>query len=160
MPLNVAVEDPDARIIRSKTNNKVSLRTQNQSVSAHWCGGEYHASVVQGFSVPITGIIVRSHKGLESVTVQMERMLASVVVVHHNFINLVVTQNKGVSVCAVDLSISGQLSGAECSVERWYLGFDVGDIVEEGIVLEGISMSSNIESKQGTRLRLHLQDCP
>lgn len=59
-------------------------------------------------------------------------ILSWVIVVEHDFDDLVLGQDKGIGVAAVDGRIGGVGASGEDAVERRYLGAYVGHVVEEG----------------------------
>ena len=64
----------------------------------------------------------------------MEGVVTGIVVVDNDLDPLVVLEDHGVSVLAVDFRVRGQVTSAESSVQRGDLGHDIGDIVESGLV--------------------------
>lgn len=63
-----------------------------------------------------SSICFRSPDNLEVVSVQMERMLAGIVIVEDNFHNLALLKDKGVCVAAIDCGIGGGVTSGEDGV--------------------------------------------
>lgn len=59
---------------------------------------------------------IRTDNGLESMSVQVERMLAGVIVVEDYLDNLVLFKNISVNIGSVDSSIGGRGTSGKCSV--------------------------------------------
>lgn len=77
-------------------------------------------------------VVVGPPHDLEVVAVQVERVLAGVEVVDHDLDDLVLGEDEGVCVGAVDGGVCCVLAGCESGVEGGDFGGDVGDVVEEG----------------------------
>lgn len=80
----------------------------NERVSAHWSLVEVGIRHIRVGKV--TSVIVRAPDGLESVSVEMEGVLASVAVVHDNLDNLAFLQDETVRVGAVDQDVLGDVA--------------------------------------------------
>lgn len=152
MPFNVTMEQPDAWVLGAEAQHNVSIRTDEDGVSAHGHGGG--SGGVGG--IVVAGFFVRSRNELEFVAVKMEGMFlrqisyvkdervkgaekiyARVVVVQDDFYDIAVAQDVGVRVSAVDLRIRGERARRQDRVEGWHFGTNIGDVVEEGTVEEG-----------------------
>lgn len=75
LPFNVAMEEPDARVISPKSEHHVSIRSDEDDVSAHWHLWESDIVCIE------TLIVLRTGDELEVVTVKMEWMFAWVIVI-------------------------------------------------------------------------------
>lgn len=82
----------------------------------------------------VTRVLLRSPDSLESMAVQMERVLARIVIVHDNLDNLALLEDKGVRPRAVHFGIGGVAATAEDRVQRRDFWFHVGDVAKEGVV--------------------------
>lgn len=137
MPLDVAVEEPHARVVGAEAQRDVAVGVNEDGVAAHgdrWVRGcgcvvEEHRLVVR---VVEAGGFGGSGDELEVVRVQVEGVLAGVVVVHDDLDDLAVLEDEGVRVDAVDARVGDYLGGrGEDGVECWDFLVDVGDVVEE-----------------------------
>lgn len=135
VPLDVAVEQPHPRVVAPEPHHDVPVRIDEQDVSAHGHLRQRDSPVQDGLGVIVSRVFVAPQDGLEVVAVQVERVLARVVVVEHDLDDLVVAQHERVGVLAVHGRVDGQVAGRERRVERGDFGRDVCDVVEEGIVL-------------------------
>lgn len=77
VPLDVAVEEPDARVVRLEAQDKVARGRHDDGVAAH--GHRREVGHVAG--VPVARVVVAAVDDLERVPVQVEGVLARVVVV-------------------------------------------------------------------------------
>ena len=128
VPFDMAVEEPDARVVGAETNDEVAVGSDHEGVAAHGDGGEgLVADVVAGF-------LLGADDGLEVVAVEVEGVLARVVVVEDDFDDLVLLEDEGVGVGGVDGGVEGGGAGRQGGVEGGHFGADVGDVVEEGVV--------------------------
>lgn len=137
VPFDVTVEEPNTGVIGFETDDKVGLRVDVQGVSHHWILWEFGVVVfVVSDGGLADGIVVSpvSNHCLESVAVQMEGMLTGVVVVQHDFNDLVFFQDEGVGVGTVGQWVCSVFTGTQGSQQSWYLWSGVGDVVEEGVV--------------------------
>lgn len=133
----MAMEEPNTRVVGLESDDKVGLRVSVKSVSDHWL---ISWSVRRRFVVVDrvrSGLVVwTTLDNLEDVTVQMERMLTSIVVVQDNLDNLVLLQDEGVCVGTIDglLQGDGVVWCRKNGTKGWNFRSDVGDVVEEGVV--------------------------
>ena len=58
VPLNVAVEQPYARIIAPEPHHKVPVRLDEQHVSAHRPARKDHTAIADGLWVEVAGILI------------------------------------------------------------------------------------------------------
>lgn len=98
VPFNVAVEEPHARVVSSEADHEVARRLDYEGVAAHGHSGDR----VGECSVEVHCVVVAPGDDLEGVAVQMERMLAGVVVVEYEFDDLAMRKDEGVGVFSVD----------------------------------------------------------
>ena len=63
---------------------------------------------------------------------QVEGMLAWIIVVEDDLDDLALLEDEGVRIAAVDCGIRGGVASRESRVKSWDLGLDVSDVVEEG----------------------------
>jgi hypothetical protein len=68
------------------------------------------------------------------VTVKVKRVFPIVVVIQNNLNSLVIFEDKGVGVAAVDYGVLSVSTGGHDGVESWDGRLDVGVVVKEGIV--------------------------
>ena len=104
------------------------MRADHEGVSSHGCGGKGLIADV------VASVVVAARYGLESVAVEMEGVFAGVVVVDDDIDNVVLFQDEGVCVGAVDVGVCCRRSGCESCVQGRYLGRYVGDVVKEGVI--------------------------
>ena len=124
MPFDVAVEKPDARVIRPESQDEIAIWSSHDSIAAHWDLGE-------GLIVDIgASFFRRADDGLESVTVEMKWMFAGIKIIENDFDNLTLLEYKGVGGRTINIGVHGRLAGAESSVESWDLGTYIGYIIE------------------------------
>lgn len=126
VPFDVAVEEPDARVIGAEAQDYVAVWADHEGIAAHGDGGE---SAVAGVGA---GGVVGADEGLEGVAVEVEGVFAGVGVVEDDVDDLVFGEDEGVGVYAVDGGVVGGGAGGEGGVEGWDFGLHVGYIVEEG----------------------------
>lgn len=62
-------------------------------------------------------------------------MSARVVVVQHDFYDLIMFQDVRISIDTVDGSIVGEVTGGEGGIERWDGRGNIGNLVEEGAAI-------------------------
>lgn len=119
-------------VISLESQDYVALGVENQGVTSHGCLGETLFLDVEIRKE--TSLLIRAVDSLEGVAVKMERVTSGVEVVDDDLDNLILPENHGVGIGAVDGRVSGVLAGGEDAVERGDLGVDVGDVVEPGVV--------------------------
>src|SRR5205814_1295143 len=129
------------RIVASKPQDDVAVRPDEESVSSHRHCRHFHIAEVEGSVVVgtaedisrviISAAVVGSYNSLEIVAVQMERMLACVVVVDNKLNDLVVCKNKRIGVDAIDDAITGVVVSGKGCIEGRNLGPNVSDVVKE-----------------------------
>lgn len=101
MPFDVAMEQPDTRVICSEPQDHVAVRSHHNGITAHWYLGE-------GFVVDIgTGLVGGPDDCLEGVAMEMEGMFTGVVIVEDNLDDLILFEYEGIGVGAVDFWVSG-----------------------------------------------------
>lgn len=88
-------------VIGAETQNNVAVRSHHEGVSSHWNFGE---STVIGVEACL---FFRADNGLESVSVQMEGMLAGIIAVQDNLDHLILLQHKSIDVDSVNRWIAG-----------------------------------------------------
>lgn len=82
--------------------------------------------------VIVSSIFFRSPDDLEVVSMEMERMLPSVVIVQNDLYNLAMLKDESVSIATVYYGIRSSISGGEDGVKSRNFGRDISDVVEEG----------------------------
>lgn len=145
VPINVAVEEPDAcsaavsemyecetqegltRVICLEPDHEVAIWSHHQCVSAHRARRE----IVMLALIVEAGVRWRSIHRLEGMAMQMERMLAGVVVVEDKFNDVVFLQDEWVGVPSIHSRIGGFIAGRQDGVEGWDYRCGVRDVVEE-----------------------------
>jgi len=128
MPLYVTVEKPHSRIIRLEAQHDVPIRLNQHSIPTHRrlrVLGRSVADVGPGF---FGGAVDE----LEGVAVEVEGVFARVVVVEDELYGLVLLEDEGVRVGAVNCDVVGGRAGGQGGVEGGNFGKDIGDVVEEG----------------------------
>lgn len=127
VPFDVAVEKPDTRVVRDEADDEVTRRASHEDVTAHGDRGERVVTAVS------TGVVIRANDGLELMTVKMERVLSGIQVVQDDLNDLVLLEEEGVRVGAVDCGVRDKgVGGAHDGENGGHLGGDIGDVVEEG----------------------------
>lgn len=144
MPLDMAVEEPHARVVRLEADDKVAVALDDEGVAADRVAGETDVAVVGERA----GVFLGAVDDLELVAVEMEGVLAVVFVVEDDFNDFVVLEDVGDGVCAVDAGVRCVVGAdGEGAVKGGDLGEDVGFVVEEGaigllvVLLLGIELS-------------------
>jgi hypothetical protein len=130
MPFYVAVEEPYSRIVRSKTQNDVSVWSNEDSIASHGCR-VWSWSVVW---VVKTCVVVAAGYDLEGMTVEMEGVFSRVVIVQYDFHNFVLSKDESVCVTAVYDRVCSIGAGGKDGVQGGYFGADISNIVEKGII--------------------------
>lgn len=149
VPFDVAVEEPDALItcvrgsivqrpVMEKREGTGVIGSEAQydvPVRAHHDGIPTHRELREGFVVDVDArFFGAADDGLEGVAVEVEGMFAGVHVVQHNFHDLVLFEDEGDGVLAVDGGVGGHVTRSQGGVERWDFGSDVGEVVEKGVI--------------------------
>ena len=117
MPVNVAMEEPNARVIRHEADYEVALRGKDKSVPPRRGVGEcfvIRAGVRNRIAVQVV-VEMRAIGGgavdeLEVVAVQVERMGSGVLVVEDDLNNVVVGQDSRVSKFTIDGIVGDQVT--------------------------------------------------
>ena len=128
VPFDVAVEEPDARIVSFESEDEVALRVDGEGISPHgrlWEGSRIGRIVG-------TGIGLGACHGLESVAVEMEGVLAWVVAVEDEFDDVVLLEDECFGAAAIDGDVVCGVTGGHDGVKGRNLRTDIGGVVEEG----------------------------
>lgn len=75
--------------------------------------------------------LIRTDNGLESVSVQVERMFAGIIVVEDYLDNLVLFENISMNIGPIDGGIGGRDASSKSSVKSRHFGLYVGNTVEK-----------------------------
>jgi hypothetical protein len=121
---------PDSRIVCPESHYEISLRVRHEGVSAHRDGGEFGMVV----RIEEAGIWLGSPDDLEVMTMQVERVLACIIIVEDNLDNLTMFKDEGVGIPSVDCSIRCSLASGKDGIQCWNLWCNVCYVVEEGTV--------------------------
>lgn len=70
LPFDMAVEQPDSRVVTAESQNHITIRLDQYSVASHWNGGR-HGSL---FDCVTSSILFRAFDDLECMAVEMEWM--------------------------------------------------------------------------------------
>lgn len=135
VPFDMAVEEPHSRIVAFESHHDMSVGSHEQHVSSHRPPRESNGPVERSGRVVVSRIFLATYDGLEVVPVQMERVLARVLVVQHDLNDLVVPDDIRVCVDTVNGRVGGELACRQDCVKGWDLGPNIGDSAEEGVVL-------------------------
>ena len=92
------------RVIGSETNDKIAHGPHHQDIPPH---GYRCKGLVPNV---LTSVFIRACNGLEIVAVEMERMLACVVVVEDDLYDVVVLEDIRVRVDAIDGGVAGEIA--------------------------------------------------
>lgn len=134
VPFDMAVEEPDARVVSAEADHEIAHRLDYEGVTAH----RYRGDNITGLGprpVEVQCIVVASRDDLEGVSVQVERMFAAVVVVKDELDNTSVRKDEGVGEFSVDGWVCYVFCGSrEGSKNCWHDWSHVGYIIEECIV--------------------------
>ena len=96
MPFDVAVKEPDAWVIGAEAQDDVAVGPDHEGVATHGNGGEGLVADV------VTCIVGGAGNGLEVVPMQVEGVLACVLVVEDDVDDVAFGEDEGVSVGTVD----------------------------------------------------------
>lgn len=129
MPLNMAMEEDNAWVVRREAQHNVARPRHKDGVATHGHGLEFADVVVPGAGVCGTAV-----GELRLVTVCVEGVGVFFAVVDHQLDRGVVGEYHGVGVDAVYYGVRGLVAYAERCVERWNLLVKVCDVVEESSV--------------------------
>lgn len=129
VPLDVAVEEPDSRVVGPEPDHVVAERPHQEDVAAHGDRGELVLGRVGG--VVGARVVETAGDRLEVVAVEVEGMLVRVEVVEHNLDHVVAIEDEGVAVGAIDLGRGGCGAGSKGGVETGDVGWNVADIIDE-----------------------------
>jgi hypothetical protein len=88
---------PDSRVVSPKPHNEVALRIRHESIPSHRRGWELGMVV----RVVVSSIFFGSPDDLEVMTMKMEWVLASVIVVQDDFNDLAVLKDKSICIATV-----------------------------------------------------------
>ncbi len=135
VPFYVAVEEPDTGVVGAEAEDDVAVWVDHYGVAFHGCGGEGGGGgggVGVGVGVVGAGVGGGADDGLEGVAVEVEGVFALVGVVEDDVDDVVVGEDEGVGVGAVDGGVGGCGAGGEGGEEGGDFGADVGYVVEEG----------------------------
>jgi hypothetical protein len=121
------VEQPDARIVRHEADAQIPAGPHRHHVAHHRHGRDGGRRRVLD---EVAGVLVGAGHELEVVPVQVEGVLAHIVVVEDDLDYLPALEDLGVGVDAVDGRVGCRLAEGEGGEERGDLGGDVGDVVE------------------------------
>lgn len=121
------MKKPDARVVGLEAQDKVARGRHDDGVAAHGHRGE----VGHVAGVPVARVVVAAVDDLERVPVQVEGVLARVVVVQDDVDRVLVVEDKGLGVVAVHGRVGGIVAGGQGGEERRDFGRCVGDVVEE-----------------------------
>lgn len=80
------------------------------------------------------GIVIAARDDLESMSVEMERMLAWIVIVDNDLDDFVGCEDEGIGVRSVDHGVCGVLASRENSIKCRNLGMDISNVVEKRVV--------------------------
>ena len=130
MPLDVAMEEPDAWVVGDEAEDHVAVGSHEHGVAAHGHGREFGVVLW----VVHSGLFLRAVDYLEVVTVKMEGMLAWIHIVQNNLDNFVLLEHLRMCIVAVNIGVCRQVSRAEHGVEGRYDWSYVGNVAEEGTV--------------------------
>ena len=108
------------------------VRFYKHSVPPHRCCRKHGLCTVVG--VESACFFGGAGDDLEGVAMKMEGVLSRVVVIENDFDDLILGEDEGVGVVAVDQGVCCVGAGGESCVESRDFGSDVCDVVEEGVV--------------------------
>lgn len=97
-------------IVGAESKNHVTIRSYHNGISSHRNFRERSVIEVE------SGFLIRTDNGLKSMSVQVEWMLAGVIVVEDYLDNLVLFENISVNIGSVNGSIGGRGTSGKSSV--------------------------------------------
>lgn len=103
----MAVKEPNTGVVGLESDHKIAIWIDEESVSPHGCGWERNIVGIEAC------IIFRTSNGLESVSVEMERVLPAIIVIENDIHDLIFLEDERMLVFAIDLWISGKIPGSE-----------------------------------------------
>lgn len=141
MPVDMAVEKPNPRVIRHEAHDEVPVRREHYSIPAHRRDRE-RGVVVEFIKDRVAVDIVvetgpirrRTINDLETMPVQVKWVTARIRVVQDQLDDIVVIQNDRVSEFAIYLGVPGEVARGQHRVQRRHLGLCVRNVVQEGII--------------------------
>jgi len=154
VPFDVAVEEPDTRVIGLEPEDKMAERIDHKSVSSH--GHPWRLSSVG--RIVRASVWIGTHYGLEYVTVKMKGMFPGVMAIEDDFDDIVLLEDERVGATTVDGDIVCGLTGGHEGIEGGNLWTDIGGIVEECTDMVRLRRFGHVNSKLTNWLRL--PDCP
>lgn len=107
MPLDVAMEEPNPRVIGPEPEYDIPVRADEDGIPAH---GKLREGLVADVHARL---ILAAHDGLEGVPVQMERMFTWIHAVEDDFDNLVLLKHEWDGVGAIDSGVGSFEAGGE-----------------------------------------------
>jgi len=128
MPLDMTVEKPHSRIIRLEAQHDMPIRLDQHSIPTHRRLRVLSRSIADVGPGFFGGAVDE----LEGVAVKVEGVFARVVVVENELDGLVLWEDEGVRIGAVDCDVVGGRTGGQGGVEGGNFGKDIGDVIEEG----------------------------
>ena len=128
VPLDVAVEQPDARVVGLEAQHRERVRHDGHRV-AH----RRRRRVVDVPGRPVARPRARAVEHLEVVAVQVERVRGIIDVVDDDLHDIAVFNDEGVDL-AVDDGVGVEVAGGRRAVQGGDLLADVGEVVEAGAV--------------------------
>ena len=126
MPLDMAMEEPHARIIRLEAHHHIPASLDLDGIAPHRFGGE--AALLARVDA---GVFGGAGDDLEVVAVQVHGVPAGVEVVDDDFDDFVGFEDEGVAVGPVHNGVGGGLLGCESGEEGGHFLFEVGYVVED-----------------------------
>ena len=125
------------RIVRPESEHKVPVWPHHDRIPLHWYFWKRLIVDIKSRR------LVTSNNCLKSMTMQMERMFARIVVVENYFYYLILLEDKSVSVGAIDCGIGGQGGCGQGCIEGWHFGTDIGRVVKERTAEESVHFLSD-----------------
>ena len=115
-------------IVGSKSDNEIPVWLHHEGISPHWCRLE--STVV----VWIVEACVRRRAihSLEIVSVQVERVLAWIIVVEYNLDYVALVEHKAVCIVAIDGFVTSRDACCKDAVKSRHQRRSIRDIVEKG----------------------------
>jgi len=126
VPFDVAMEEPDTRIIGPETEDHVPVWSDEDGIPAHWGFGESDIICV------ITLIRRRAGDDLECMAVQVEGVFTRVVVIEYDIDDLIPFENIRVRIFTVDCCICCIFTGCKSCEDCGDFRADVCYAIEKG----------------------------
>ena len=112
-------------IIRTEAKHNIAVGMHHEHISSHRDIRQWIAAIV------CARFFLSSDDRLESVSVEMERMLSGISTVEDDFNDIVFLENECIRVGAINCRTSCCITGREHRIQSRDFGLDICDVIEE-----------------------------